>query len=56
MKSIPNIDKSKLLGFDSLGEPLFDIIQSSDDPSSATRAAGSAKNGGVSKVPGNVKA
>jgi len=55
MKSIQNIDKSKLLGFDSSGEPLFDIIQSSSDASSPTRAAGSAKNGGVGKTPGDVK-
>lgn len=61
------LDTSKLLGFDTKGEPLFDIVLATDDVSAQSRAAGSVKVDGIikavgapklagaSKVPGMVK-
>lgn len=55
MTSNPNVDRSKLLGFDRCGTPLYDIVPSEQDDSdgSVSRASGDVKGG--SKQQGDVK-
>jgi hypothetical protein len=64
MNSQKLLDTSKLLGFDTAGQPIFDIVESTTavgtkavgiKPAGAVKSLGSSKNTGVGKVPGNIK-
>lgn len=63
MKTTTDIDKTKLLGFDLKGEPIFDIVVPARQDGAETRAVGAdgkavgagAKAGGLQKLPGDAK-